>query len=146
MMNSEQNSYPYNLGQYSQPDFQKIEYNSFQPEMEQNIHNNYITQDFYQTNNEENNQIEDNNGYNQYFNQNEQNNDINLYYPEDSKNQKNIIPQSNILEEQYNYKPIYESNINNQMNNETNNEKNNYNDIIILIKIIKIISIFYLKK
>ena len=128
MMNSEQNSYPYNLGQYSQPDFQKIEYNSFQPEMEQNIHNNNITQDFYQTNNEENNQIEDNNGYNLYFNQNEQNKDINLYYPEDSKNQKNIIPQSNILEEQYNYNPIYESNINNQMNNETNNEKNNYND------------------
>ena len=128
MMNFDNNSYLNNNQQYLQPNFQKIEYNSYETDFDKNINNNIISQDIYQTNYEERNQIEDHNGYTQYFNQNVQNNDINLFYPENTINQINLIPNTNIEEQQYNYNSTYEQNINNQIDYNVNNHYINYTD------------------
>ena len=62
-MNFNENSYLYNNQQNLQPNFEKIEYNSYQPEIENKINTNIITQEAYQTNYEENNKIENNTIY-----------------------------------------------------------------------------------
>ena len=69
-MNSYQLSYPYNIQQLSQPNIQKINYNSFQPEVYQEEQNIILPQEAYQTNYESYNQQEDINDYNQYNNNN----------------------------------------------------------------------------
>ena len=119
MMSIDENSYLYNNQQYLQPNFEKIEYNSYQPEIENKNNTDIITQEAYQTNYEENNRIENNNGYIQNSNQNEQNNNINIFYPENTTNQINFMPNKNIEEQQNN---------SNQIDNNINNENINYND------------------
>ena len=79
-MNSYQLSYPHNIQQLSQPNIQKTNYYSFQPEAYQKEQNFILPQEVYQTNYETYNQQEDNNDYNQY-------NNINALYQENILNQ-----------------------------------------------------------
>ena len=112
-MNSYQLSYPYNIQQLSQPNTQKINYNSFQPEVYQEEQNNILPQEAYQTNYESYNQQEDINDYNQY-------NNNNIIYPENEINQINSTPLNNIEEQsniQNEYLANYEPNMDYQINN-----------------------------
>jgi hypothetical protein len=112
-MNSYQLSYPHNIQQLSQPNIQKTNYYSFQPEAYQKEQNFILPQEVYQTNYETYNQQEDNNDYNQY-------NNINALYQENILNQINSMPLTNI-EEQRNISNEYLSNNEPNMNYQINN-------------------------